>query len=77
MCSTACLTSCLPALRYCCLLSTCLHTAFYQVMRHLKKYPTVAEVVEPCIEAYIALGKGRMQAEVLLSGSLPVLIQVW
>ncbi|KAG5181387.1 hypothetical protein JKP88DRAFT_321945 [Tribonema minus] len=45
-----------------------------RVMRHLKKYPTVAVVADPCVDAFIALGKGSIPAAVAGSGCLPLLV---
>lgn len=42
----------------------------------MRKYPTVTAVAVPCVDAFIALGRGSIPAAVTGSGCLPLLINV-
>ncbi|CAM9351882.1 unnamed protein product [Chrysoparadoxa australica] len=46
-----------------------------KVITHMKRYPTVLEVILPCIDSFISLGKGGVPAAILESGCLPLLIK--
>jgi hypothetical protein len=46
------------------------------MLKHMIKYPSIAAVIEPCIDAFLALGKGGIPDAILQSACLPHLIKV-
>ena len=42
----------------------------------MQKYPTIPAVVEPCVDAYVALGKQGTPAAIVASGCIHQLIKV-
>jgi hypothetical protein len=46
------------------------------MLKHMIKYPSIAAVIEPCIDAFLALGKGGIPDAIIQSACLPHLIKV-
>jgi hypothetical protein len=48
-----------------------------KLIEHMKRYPTILEVQDPCLDGFISLGKGKKSPDILLKGKgLPLFVQM-